>query len=86
MELTTSLAFEIFSYGADYGQLKMEEERDNEDIFNSFIGYQVSRKTAMPVKDIQRRQPHSEKWRDAKTESFKKFKNLIVEIAKGETK
>lgn len=80
MELTSELAFNIFSWGADYGQLKMEEERDNEDLFHSFLGYEHSQKTAMPLNGVKRREPHSEKWRNAKRKSFEDFKKLIKEI------
>lgn len=77
MELTTELAFDIFSWGADYGQLKMEEERDNEDLFSGFLGCIYDKKTSTPMKEPQRRQPHSENWRNAKRKSFEEFKNLL---------
>lgn len=82
MDLTIDLAFDIFSMGADYGQLKMEEERDNEDLFHSFLGYGYSRKNALPLKGLKRREPHSDKWRNAKRRSFENFKKLIGEIGK----
>lgn len=80
MILTTKLAFDIFSWGVDWGQLKMEEERDKEDLLNAFNGYLADRRTSMPANDIQRRLPHSEKWRGAKKNSFKSFKKLLFKI------
>lgn len=69
--------FAIFCLGVDYGQLIMEEERDNEDIFDGFQGYLVDRKYGTPFQVAPRRQPHSEKWREAKRESYKKFLEII---------
>lgn len=70
---------DIFSWGVDYGQLLMEEERESEDWADAFNCYLVARKTAMPSNPIPRRQPHSEKWLNAKRESFKKFQNYLLE-------
>lgn len=70
--------FDIFCWGVDYGQLLMEEERDTEDWADAFNCCLVARKTAMPSVPIPRRQPHSEKWRNAKRESFKKFKDYML--------
>lgn len=67
-----------FPGGVDYGQLLMEEERDTEDCADAFNCYFVARKTAMSSVPIPRRQPHSEKWRNAKRESFNKFKDYIL--------
>ncbi len=80
-ELSISEAFKIFSWGIDYGQLLMEEERDNEDWADAFNCCLVARKTAMPANPIPRRQPHSEKWRNAKKKSFEAFQDLLAEIA-----
>lgn len=84
MQLDVSLAFDIFCYGVDYGQLISEEERDNEDWVDAFNCYFVARKTAMPSNPLQRRQPHSEEWREAKKKSLRAFKSLIAEIGKNE--
>lgn len=81
MELDIKTAFKIFAQGVDYGQLLMEEERDDEDWFDAFNGYFVARKTAMPANPVQRRLPHSEKWRNSKKKSFEAFQDLLAEIA-----
>lgn len=68
--------FNIFCMGVDYGQLLMEEERDGEDAFDGFQGYIIDRKHNSPSQISPRREPHSEKWREAKKESVKKFFEL----------
>ncbi|MGB2578171.1 hypothetical protein AAIR98_000862 [Elusimicrobium simillimum] len=73
--------FEVFSWGVDYGQLLMEKERDSEDLFDAFNCYRVARKTAMPSNPTPRRMPHSEKWRNAKRESYIKFLDFLAEQA-----
>lgn len=75
--------FDIFGWGVDYGQLLMEEERDTEDWADAFNCYFVARKTAMPSNPIPRRQPHSEKWRNAKKQGWENFKNYCKEYYGG---
>jgi hypothetical protein len=65
--------FQIFSYGIDYGQLLMEEERDNEDNFDAFQCFVHDQKTTMASGISLRRKPHSQEWRDAKRASYDKF-------------
>lgn len=74
--------FNIFCLGVDYGQLLMEEERDSEDWSDAFQGYVIDKKHCSPSQIAPRRQPHSEKWRQAKRESYKKFLELIKEEIK----
>ena len=71
--------FDIFCWGVDYGQLLMEEERDNEDLFDAVNCYFVARKTAMPSNPTPRRQPHSNKWRETKRKGWENFKNYCKE-------
>jgi len=80
MKLDTNIAFDIFCWGVDYGQLIMEHERENEGLADAFNCYFTARKTAMPSNPLPARQIHSEKWFAAKNESVKKFKNLLLEI------
>ena len=80
MQLDLKTAFEIFNWGVDYGQLTMEEEREDEDWADAFNCCLVARKTAMPANNITRRQPHSKKWLNAKRKSFNEFQDLLVEI------
>lgn len=76
--------FEIFTWGVDYGQLLMEDERDNEDLYDAFQGSIVDRKYGAPAEIAQRRQPHSDKWRYAKKKSYMDFMNLLADT-KGKT-
>lgn len=71
------LLMQIFSYGIDYGQLLMEEERDNEEWADAFNCYLSDLKTSMPSQPIPRRQPHSDNWRNAKRESLYKFMSIV---------
>ncbi len=71
--------FEVFALGVDYGQLLMEEERDNEDDFSGFLGSVHSSKYSTPMPQNKRRQPHSEEWRKAKRNSYKKFIKMQYE-------
>lgn len=69
--------FEAFSAGVDYGQLLAEEERDSEDWYDAFQGHLVSQKYSMPSHVAQRRQPRSDKWREAKRKSKSVMFDLI---------
>lgn len=80
MELTNSLAWDIFCWGVDYGQLTMERERENEEWFDAFNGYFVARKTTMPANPVLRRQLHSEKWFEAKKKSYDDFIEFLTKL------
>lgn len=80
MQLDAVTAFKIFNYGVDYGQLLMEQERDNEEWADALNCCLVSRKTAMPAMPIERRQVHSEDWKQAKLNSLTAFKKLLSEL------
>lgn len=80
MQLDVITAFKIFNYGVDYGQLLMEQERENEELADAFNCSLVSRKTAMPAMPIERRQAHSEDWKQAKKKSIIAFKELMMKI------
>ena len=77
--------FDIFSFGVDYGQLLMEEERQGEGLFDAFLGTAFSNKFAMPMAQIGTRQVHSENWFNAKRKSVKEFSELMIKL-KGDTK
>lgn len=81
MRLDIVTAFKIFNYGVDYGQLLMEQERENEEWADAFNCCLVSRKTAMPAMPIERRQAHSENWKKAKRQSIDDFKKLLFKIS-----
>lgn len=74
--------FDIFAWGVDYGQLLMEEEYQN-NWFDAVNCCLVARKTGMPTQYIPHRLPHSEKWLNAKKESFKKFKEYMKKVYGG---
>lgn len=65
-----------YEYGIDHGLLIAEQERDSEDLFDAFGCYSQSKRTCMPSAVSQRRQPHSQKWRDSKKQSMLDFINL----------
>lgn len=77
--LTPIQIFEIFSWGVDYGQLTMEEEREQEEWADAFQGHIIDKKFSMPSVPAPRRQLHSDEWFNAKREGFKKFKNFMLE-------
>jgi hypothetical protein len=78
------LLYDVFFFGCDYGLLKAEEERDMEDWGDAFQGYIIDCKYGMPSQIAPRRQPHSDKWREAKRESYRQFKQLITNILNGD--
>uniref|UniRef100_A0AAU8AU90 Uncharacterized protein n=1 Tax=Dulem virus 31 TaxID=3145749 RepID=A0AAU8AU90_9VIRU len=77
--VTSKQLFDIFSWGADYGQLTMEEEREQEEWADAFQGVIIDSKYNMPSHPAPRRQLHSEKWFNAKKESLKKFEKFLIE-------
>ena len=77
MQLDIATAFTIFNYGVDYGLLIAERERENEEWADGFNCCLVARKTAMPAMPIERRQAHSEDWKQAKLNSLTAFKTLL---------
>lgn len=84
MILNNTLAWKIFCWGVDYGQLTMEKERENEELFDAFICYNHAQKTAMPSTDAPRRHLHSDKWQTAKKKSYEDFINFLIELKAGE--
>lgn len=74
--------FKIFCWGVDYGQLLMEEERDGEEFADAFQGMIISEKYNSPAQISPRRQSHSEKWRNAKRNSYKEFLELYINTNK----
>ena len=82
MQLDAVTALRIFNYGVDYGQLLMERERESEEWADGFNCCLVARKTAMPAMPIERRQAHSEDWKQAKLNSLTAFKTLLSGLLK----
>ena len=71
--ITAKELWDVFFWGVDYGQLLMEQERENEEIFDAALCSMASRKFAVPSTPVRRRQLHSEKWFDAKRKSYHSF-------------
>ena len=78
--------WDIFRWGIDYGQLMMEEERDSEDWADAFQGFIIDQKYSMPAQTAPRRQPHSDKWREAKKESLNNFMIFAAQMKEQENK
>jgi len=83
--VTVGELYQVYHWGAMEGQLLMEEERENEEIFDAFICVHSGKKYGVPSAPARRRQIHSEKWfaamRKAKTE-FNEF--IMGKITGGE--
>ena len=71
--------FDIFSWGIDYGQLTMEEEREQEELADAFQGVIIDAKYSLPSQPAPRRQVHTEKWFNAKRKSITKFLDFMAE-------
>ena len=69
--------YNIYSWGIHEGQLLMEEERENEDLFDAAVCCVGSRKFGIPTSPVRRRQVHSEQWFAAMREGKKNFKNFV---------
>jgi hypothetical protein len=72
------LLIDVFSWGVDYGQILMEQERDSEDVFDAFQCGIAARKFNVPSAIARRRQPHSKEWRDAKGQGLYNFIALMA--------
>ncbi len=86
MELTksqiTTLLMQAYSSWVSHWQLKMEEQRENEEIFDWLNWSLYSKKFAMPGQIWERRQIHSKKWFDVKRKESKEIFDMIETIYK----
>ena len=73
MKIAPQVLLDVFCWGADYGQLKMEEEREMEEYFDAAVCLRAAKKYHVPSAPARRRQVHSEKWFKAKRESYRKW-------------
>jgi hypothetical protein len=80
MTITKENVCEVFWWGVKYGQLLMEEERENEEMFDAFLCAVGSHKFALPTTQVRRRQIHSEKWFDTMREGHKNFIKYYAEL------
>ena len=76
--MNKDILLKVFSLGIDYGQLLMEEERQNEETFDAFMSHCFDKKYNAPCNPQERRQLHSEKWFAFKRKSFDEFLNLLA--------
>jgi len=68
----------VYSWGIDEGQLIMEKERENEELFDAATCLTGSRKYCIPTSPIRRRQLHSDKWFNAKKKAKTDFLDFIA--------
>jgi hypothetical protein len=78
MKITKEDVWNVFWWGVGYGQLLMEEERENEETFDAFLCAVGSRKYALPTTPVRRRQIHGEKWFNAMRQSYKNFREYYA--------
>lgn len=76
------LMLECYSSWVSYGQLTMEEEREQEELFNALNWSVFAKKFAMPANPVERRQLHSEKWFECKRKEAKDIYNLMKKYTK----
>jgi hypothetical protein len=80
MTITKEDVWNVFWWGVQYGQLLMEEERENEETFDAFLCAVGSRKYALPTTPVRRRQIHGEKWFDAMRQGHKNFLEYYISL------
>jgi len=74
-----------FEYGADYGLLLAEQERDGDLMGDAMVCASLTNRHCVPVYPTNTsRAPRSDKWRQSKKDSFDKFIGLIVSAEKDE--
>jgi hypothetical protein len=76
MSIESENVWKAFWWGVGYGQLLMEEERENEELFDAAVCYQSGLKYGIPSNPVQRRQIKSDKWFSAMREGYAKFLEL----------
>jgi hypothetical protein len=76
------LMLDCYSSWVSYGQLTMEEEREQEELFDAFNWSAFAKKFAMPTNPVERRQLHSEKWFECKRQEAKDIYNLMKKYIK----
>lgn len=76
------LMLECYSSWISYWQLIMEQEREQEELFDAFNWSFKSKKFAMPSYPIERRQLYSENWFNVKTKESKNIYTLIKKFIK----
>ena len=76
--VTISELFDVFAWGAAYGQLQMEQERASEELFDAATCYHSGRKYTVPSAPVRRRQLRSDKWFESMNNDVKAFKEFIA--------
>lgn len=75
--VTVDDLFKVYFWGISEGQLLMEEERENEELFDAAVCSFGSRKLCIPTVPVRRRQIHSEKWFEAMRKAEQEFREFI---------
>ncbi len=78
LSLTLDQINDVFSWGADYGQFLMEQERDGEFAADVLGCWAYDQKHCMPSAPVERRQPHSDKWREVKRSGIMNYIHLLA--------
>jgi acyl-CoA reductase-like NAD-dependent aldehyde dehydrogenase len=69
--------FKVYFWGMSEGQLLMEEERENEELFDAAVCAARSRKLCIPTVPARRRQVHSKKWFEAMQQARQEFRDFV---------
>jgi hypothetical protein len=75
--VTIEELFKVYFWGMSEGQLLMEEERENEELFDATLCAVGSRKLCIPTVPARRRQVHSEKWFEAMQKARQEFRDFV---------
>ncbi len=84
LSLTLKQINDVFSWGVDYGQFLMEQERDGEYAADVLGCWAYSQKYCMPSAPVERRQPHSQKWREIKGAGIVNYVKLLAALINNE--
>ena len=84
--IDAAILWKCFYLGISYGELLMEEERENEEMFDACLCSASGRKYTVPSAPARRRQVHSEKWFAAKRKDYKEFQDLYHDFIQAEQK
>ena len=83
IKVTIEDIFQVYFWGMSEGQLLMEEERENEEIFDAAVCAVGSRKYCVPTVPVRRRQVHSEKWFSAMRKDKADFYEFMKQKIRG---
>lgn len=70
----------IFMAGVDHGLLIAESEREDEELFDGFMGYVADKKNSMPTYPQERRHIRSEQWIKEKQKAIDIYTDYLIKI------